>query len=116
MVLKITGVILAAIGVLIAAFAALIYFGIGPNPFIGLFLDPPEHSARYYPRDTISYAWLTLYPQDGQFDQMMDLFERFNEIPEMEERLEDLQDDVEDESGFNFEEELGGVVKMIAWC
>lgn len=106
MVLKITGVILAAVGVLIVAFAALIYFGIGPNPFIGLFLDPPEHSARYYPRDTISYAWLTLYPEDGQIDQMMDLFERINELPELEERLEDLQDDVEDESGFDFEEEL----------
>ena len=106
MVLKILGAILAAIGVLVAAFIALIYFGIGPNPFIGLFLDPPEYSARYYPRDTISYAWLTLYPEDGQFDQMMDLFARFNEIPEMEKRLEDLQDDVEDESGFNFEEEL----------
>ena len=106
MILKITGVILAAIGVLVAAFAALIYFGIGPNPFIGLFLDPPEHSARYYPRDTISYAWFTLYPEDGQFDQMMDLLERFNELPEMEDRLDDLQDEVEDESGFNFEEEL----------
>ncbi len=106
MVLKITGAILAAVGVLIAALAALIYFGIGPNPFIGLFLDPPEHSARYYPRDTISYAWITLYPEDGQFDQMMDLLERFNELPEMEEILEDLQDEVEDESGFNFEEEL----------
>ncbi|MYC30424.1 MAG: DUF3352 domain-containing protein [Chloroflexi bacterium] len=106
MVLKIIGSILAAIGVLVAAFVALIYFGIGPNPFIGLFLDPPEHSARYYPRDTISYAWLTLYPEDGQFGQMIDLFERFNELPQMEERLEDLQDDVEDESGFKFEEEL----------
>ena len=106
MILKVVGAILAAVVVVVAAFAALIYFGIGPNPFIGLFLDPPEHSARYYPRDTIAYGWLTLYPQGGQFEQMMDLFERFNELPGMEDRFEDLQDEVEDESGFNFEEEL----------
>lgn len=103
---KIIGGTVAAIALLIVSFVALVFMGLLPNPLISLFLDPPEHSARYYPRDTIAYGWLTLYPQDGQFDQMVDLFKRFDELPEMQDRLDDLQDDVEDDSGFDFEEEL----------
>ncbi|MCY4365796.1 MAG: DUF3352 domain-containing protein [Chloroflexi bacterium] len=104
--LKIIGSAIAVVILLIASLVALVFVGILPNPLIGLLLDPPEHSARYYPRDTIAYGWLTLYPEDGQLDQMVDLFERFDELPEMQDRLDDLQDDVEDESGFEFEEEL----------
>ena len=104
--LKIVGAAVAVFIVLIASVIALMFTGILPNPFIGLFLNPPEHSARYYPRDTIAYGWFTFYPEDGQFEQMMDLWERFNELPEVSDRLEDLQDDVEDDSGFDFEDEL----------
>ena len=103
---KIIGGTVAAIALLIVSFVTLVFVGLLPNPLISLFLDPPEHSARYYPRDTIAYGWFTLYPQGGQFDQMTDLFKRFDELPEMQDRLDDLQDDVEDESGFDFEEEL----------
>ncbi|MDE2779319.1 MAG: DUF3352 domain-containing protein [Chloroflexota bacterium] len=103
---KIIGGTVAAVALMIVSFVTLVFMGLLPNPLISLFLDPPEHSARYYPRDTIAYGWLTLYPRDGQFDQMVDLFERFEELPEMQDRLDDLQDDVEDESGFDFEDEL----------
>ena len=104
--LKIVGAIGAAIVALMAAILALIFTGVLPNPFIGLFLNPPEHSARYYPRDTIAYGWFTFYPEDGQFEQMTDLWDRFNELPELKHRLDDLQDDIEDDSGFDFEDEL----------
>ena len=103
---KIIGAAIAAVVLLIAVLVALAFAGILPNPLIGLFLDPPEHSARYYPRDTIAYGWLSLYPEGGQRDQMVDLWDRFNELDEVEEQIEELREEMEDELNVNLEDDV----------
>ena len=62
MLLKTGGIASAVIIVLALGVVAGIYFGFLPNPL----LKVPEHSARYYPQDTLAYAWVTLYPGGGQ--------------------------------------------------
>lgn len=101
--LKIIGAAVATIVVVIGALVALIFTGIIPNPIIGLFLDEPEHSAQYYPGDTLAYGWLTLYPEGGQRDQMLDLWDRFNELPWVEDQVEELLEEFERSSGLTVE-------------
>ena len=66
----------------------------------------PESTAKYFPRDTIVYSWFTLNPGDGQRDQMTDLWERFSEFSEFQDGLEEMLEDMEDESGINFEDDV----------
>ena len=63
----------------------------------------PESTAKYFPRDTVVYSWFTLNPGDGQRDQMTDLWERFSEF---QDGLEEMLEDMEDESGINFEDDV----------
>ena len=104
--LKIIGAAVATIVVVIGALVALIFTGIIPNPIIGLFLDEPEHSAQYYPGDTLAYGWLTLYPEGGQRDQMLDLWDRFNELPWVEDQVEELLEEFERSSGLTVEDDV----------
>ena len=106
MSLKIVGGAVAAVVVLIVAVVALMFGGLLPNPFIGAFLDPPEYSARYYPRDTLAYGWLTLYPEGGQREQLVDLWDRFNEYRVVSDEIEDLQEEFEDDTGLSIEDDL----------
>ena len=66
----------------------------------------PENTAQYFPRDVVAYTWFTLNPGDGQRDQMTDLWERFSEFSEFRDGLEEMLEDMEDESGINFEDEV----------
>ena len=102
MLLKVGGIAAAVIVVLVIGLFAGIYFGFIPNPF----LKPPEHSARYYPQDTLAYAWVTLYPGGNQRGQLRDLWERFNESRAFRNRLDDLFDSVEDETGLDLEQDV----------
>ena len=102
MLLKVGGIAAAIIIVLGIGVVAGIYFGFVPNPF----LKPPEHSARYYPQDTLAYAWVTLYPGGNQGGQMRDLWERFNESRAFRNRLDDLLDSVEEETGLDLEQDV----------
>ena len=106
MSLKIIGAIVGVIVLVLVGVVALMFTGIIPNPLIGPFLDPPEHSARYYPTDTMAYGWVSLYPEGGQRDQMMDLWERFNELPAVEEQIEEFQEDFEDQTGMTIEDDV----------
>ena len=106
MVLKITGIAAGVIILLVIAVGVGAYFGVIPNPFLNMFLKPPEDSARYYPEDTLAYAWLTLQPGGGQREQMLDVWERFNEFRVFRNRLDDLFDEFEDESGIDFEQDV----------
>ena len=106
MVLKITGIAAGVIILLVIAVGVGAYFGVIPNPFLNLFLKPPEDSARYYPEDTLAYAWLTLQPGGGQREQMLDIWERFNEFRVFRDRLDDLFDQIEDESGIDYEQDV----------
>ncbi len=79
-----------------------------PGPILALLVGakPPEYSARYYPPDTLAYAWLTLVPGQGQFNDMQDIWQRFNEYPAFRDLVDELQEEFEADTGINFEEDV----------
>ena len=100
-IVKIIGVVFAAV-VLVIAIGASVYFGIGPFSST----SPPEHSARYYPPSVLAYFWLTLDPGEGQRGDMIDIFSRFREMDAFEDQMDDSLDDLEDEIGIDFEDDV----------
>ena len=87
---------------------ALMAFGVVPVPapiFNALSgAKSSEHSARYVPEETSVYAWLTLAPGGGQFEQAKDAWERLNDIPEFEDAYEDFLDEFDDEFDYDFDD------------
>ena len=108
--IKILGAIAAVVVVAVVAVGLAMYFRVVPipGPILALLVGakPPEYSARYYPPDTLSYAWVTLVPVDEQLNDMQDIWERFNEYPAFTVLIEELQEDFEDETGIDFEDEV----------
>ena len=102
LVLTLTG-ILAAICVVVVA-AITVFPDL--NPLDYLFLEPPEHSARFYPDDTFLYSYGTLYPRGNQRKHMDDLWERFNENRTFRQKLEDTREEWEEKTGINIEEDV----------
>ena len=98
----------SAVAVLTAVvtLSALVFFQILPNPFLDLLITPPEHSAHYYPRNTLVYTWLTLNPEKDQREQMIELWDHFNEIPEVEDDIEDWWDRLERQYHLNLEDDV----------
>ena len=66
----------------------------------------PESTAKYFPRDTVVYTWFTLNPVDGQRNQMTDLWDRFSEFSEFQDGLEEMLEEMEEETGINFEDDV----------
>ena len=97
---------LAGLVLVIVVLAAGAAFGVVPgfiwSPLTGA--GQPEHSAGYYPPDTLAYGWLTLAPGGGQFDDSKDIWERFNEIPEFEELYDRLVEEFEEEVDIDFDD------------
>jgi len=58
---------------------------------------PPEYSARYYPDDTLLYAWFTLNPGDGQREQIQTIWEKLSEHTAFLDWREDLEESLQDE-------------------
>ena len=95
---------LLIVGGAVAAIVVLLIagMGLGVVPVPGFIWSPltgaksPEHSASYYPSDTLMYAWLTLAPGGGQFDDSREIWNRFNEIPEFETLYDEFQEEFED--------------------
>ena len=85
-------------GVAVAA-----YYGFISIPW---FAKQPEHSARYYPSDTIAYTWLTLYPSADQRRDAEEIWERLDERRAFRDLVKDVEDFVEDETGFDIEEDI----------
>ena len=108
--LKIIGVFLGVLIVAVIALAALAYFRVVPipGPLLALLAGsrPPEHSARYYPPDTLVYAWVTLAPSGGQFDDMMDIWERFNGFPAFEDLMTEIKEEFASETGIDFDDDV----------
>ena len=103
---KILGLAAAAVVLVIVVLVALVLAGILPNPLLRLALNAPEHSARFYPADTVAYSWVTLYPEDGQRDQMMELWDRFNEFEAVTDLIEEWRQESEEEGIYSFEEDI----------
>ena len=77
---------MAALVVVIVALGLAMYFRLLPipGPLLSLLIGArePEHSARFYPDDTIGYVWLTLVPGGGQLNDMREIWERLDEMRE----------------------------------
>ena len=101
---------IGAAAVIVAAVAAAMAFGVVPIPGVVMNLlsgaNPPEHSAKYYPEDTLAYAWLTLAPGQGQFEESLEIWDRFMEIREFSDLYDEFTEEMEDETGIEFEEDL----------
>ena len=110
MTLKIAIASLAVLVVIIVAVGLMAYLRVIPLPGPILRLvaggQPPEHSARYFPDDTLAYAWFSIAPSGSQLNDMMDLWERLNEFRAFEDAIDELLEELEDETGFDLENDV----------
>ena len=108
--LKILGAITAVVVVAAVAVGAAMYFRLIPipGPILALLAGakPPEYSARYYPPDTLAYAWVTLTPGGGQFEDMRDIWSRLNDYPAFADLVEELEKDFAADTGIDFDAEV----------
>ena len=104
MVLKLVGSIIGALVIAIIAVGALAYFGIIPIP--GLGGSKPENTAQYFPDDVLAYSWMTLNPGDGQRAEMLDIWERFDELDGFHDAVQDLLEEFREETDIDFEEDI----------
>ena len=98
-------VVLAIIGVGLAMYLRFIPI---PGPILALLVGtrPPEHSARFYPPDTMAYAWVTLVPSGAQLDHMQNTWDQLNEFRAFRRLVDDFRDEFEDETGLNFDDDI----------
>ena len=89
------------LGVIAAGVA--VYTGLISIPWL---TKPPEHSARYYPTDTLAYTWFTLYPSSDQRRVARDIWGRLDDRRAFRNLVEDFEDLVEEETGFEIEEDI----------
>ena len=110
MAIKVFGAIAAIIVIAVIAVGAAVYFRLIPipGPILALLAGakPPEYSAHYYPSDTLAYGWVTLTPGGGQFEEMRDIWDRFNEYPAFQDLIEQSKEDFNSESGIDFDTEV----------
>ena len=107
MVLKLVGSIIGVLVIAIIAVGALAYFGIISIPYIsGLGGSKPENTAQYFPDDVVAYSWLTLNPGDGQRAEMLDIWNRFDELDGFHDAVQDLLDELREETDIDFEEDV----------
>lgn len=108
--IKILGAIAAVVVVAVIAAVLAMYFRLLPipGPILALLVGakPPEYSARYYPPDTLAYAWVTLVPVDEQLGDMEDIWERLNEYPAFTDFINEMQHEFQAETGIDFEAEV----------
>ena len=104
MVLKLVGSIIGALVIAVVAVGALAYFGVIPIP--GLGGAKPENTAQYFPDDVLAYSWFTLNPGDGQRAEMLDIWNRFDELNGFHDAVQDLLDELREETDIDFEEDI----------
>ncbi len=109
-VLNILGAIVAVVIVGAIAVGVAMYFRLIPIPgaILALLVDSkePEYSARYYPADTIAYAWVTLVPGEGQVQDMTDIWSSFNEYPGFRDLVDEMKLEFLTETGIDFEQDV----------
>ena len=104
MVLKLVGSIIGVLVIAIIAVGALAYFGIIPIP--GLGGSKPENTAQYFPDDVLAYSWMTLNPGGGQRAEMLDIWDRFDELDGFHDAVQDLLEELREETDIDFEEDI----------
>ena len=107
---KILGAIVALAVTAVVAVGVLMYFRVIPipGPIVAFLVGAkePEYSARFYPPDTIAYAWATLVPGEGQIEDMRHIWSRLNEYPGFQEFLADTKTEFFSETGIDFDDEV----------
>ncbi len=110
MMLKAAGAFVAVLFIAVAIVAVGMWRGFIPipGPFLALLAGAkvPEYSARYYPADTLVYAWATLTPDGGQFEDMREVWERFNDYPAFADLVDQLKRELADDTGIDFGTEI----------
>ena len=97
--------LLLSLGVALAAAALAGYIWL-PGLILTLATDAPEHSAKYYPRDTIAYGWITLAPRHGQADEARAIWAQLEEHRAFRQLTDDLRDEFEEQFGVDFERDM----------
>ena len=108
--LKIVGIAAGSLVAVVVAVGVGMYFRVIPipGPILSLLVGAkePEHSARYYPPDTLAYAWMTITPGGGQFNDMQGIWDQFNEYPGFEDLLDEAKDEFRTETGVDFDDDI----------
>ena len=61
---------------------------------------------KFIPRDAVVYGWLTLNPGDGQWDQMVEIWECFEEFSAFADGIDEILEESEDDFGTNLEDDV----------
>ena len=80
--------------------------GVGVYLFIQSLSHPPEETAKFLPLETSLYVSMNSRPGAGQLMKARDILNLFKENPKFEEKLDELYEDIEEETGINVEEDL----------
>ena len=98
-VLGITAVLVLAIG---AAVGVGVYFFIQTQSLS----HPPEETAKFLPEDTALYVSVNLRPGADQLMKARDVLALFQENPKFQEKLDEVYEDIEEETGIDVEQDL----------
>ena len=96
--------IIVIIAALAVAFGTIITWFMLPGILLTLLTNRPEHSAKYYPQDTVVYGWLSLAPGKGQKEEGQRLWEQIREHPDARNYIDDLRETLQDEYGIDPED------------
>lgn len=66
----------------------------------------PERTAAFFPEDSIAYGWISFSPGVGQGRRMLDLWKRLDGLPRVRDAVDELLDDLEDETRIDLEQDL----------
>ena len=94
--------------VIVAALALIVgaVIGVGAYFIIQSLSHPPEDTSKFLPLETTFYVSINLRPGPGQSTKAKEILDRFKKNPKFEEKLDELYDSIEEESGIDVEEEL----------
>ena len=97
--------ILGGVALLVIVVVGIAYYS-GQLSNLLLTTRPPEYSARYYPDDTLQYAWFTLDPGDGQREQMLNIWEELSKHSAFLDWREDIEVSLRDEFDVDLQDDL----------
>ena len=97
--------ILGGVALLVLVVVGIAYY-LGWLSNLMLATRPPEYSARYYPDDTLLYAWFTLNPGDGQREQMQTIWEKLSEHTAFLDWIEDIEESLQDELDVDLQDDV----------
>ena len=105
--MKVVGAVVAMVVVAGIIVAVGMWRGLIPVPsgLLPLLLGggEREHTARYYPPDTLAYFSATLVPGGGQLQELQDIWERLDDSRAFRDLVDLAQEEFEDETGIDFE-------------